>query len=92
MARNAIKLARWLHHHLGALVTIENPASSYLWQFLEPLFSNALPTFDGHVAAPDDSYTDVLSDQCRFGTAYKKRTTWRTLGGRRKSSQRSAAW
>ena len=43
------------------MVTLENPATSYLWKFLENLYG------------PADA-RDIVLSQCRFGTTYRKET------------------
>ena len=52
---------------LGGTGSIENPASSYLWQVLDELL-------------PGVESTDVFYHQCRFQSPYKKPTRLRVWG------------
>ena len=65
----AIRSAFAVRHflELGGSGSIENPASSYLWPVLDELL--------GDVEA-----TDVLYNQCRFGSPFKKPTRLRVWG------------
>ena len=58
------KLALWAASR-GMLVSMENPRSSYLWEFLDE------EEGDG------EGWTDVVFAQCRFGASYQKPTRLR---------------
>ena len=71
IACHSWELARWAHRNLDAMVSIENPANSYLWQFLEREFGSA--------ESPGD-WSDTVLSMCQFGTSYRKETRLRSLG------------
>ena len=52
---------------LGGTGSVENPASSYLWQVLDELL-------------PGVESADIFYNQCRFGSPYKKPTRLRVWG------------
>ena len=62
VANAVADLAYWAASQLGAEVTIENPAGSYLW---------ALPAYIKLIAS---GWSFVQFDACRFGAAYVKPT------------------
>ena len=65
IAKRAFELAAWAADELGALVSVENPAKSYLW-LLADKFKMA-----------ETQYVDVDLDACMFGATYKKPTKLR---------------
>ena len=65
VAKRAFELARWAADELDAMVSLENPAKSYLW-LLADKFRQA-----------DVVYEDIVFDACMFGASYKKPTRLR---------------
>ena len=63
VARNTLDLVEWAVRTLKATVSMENPASSYLWSFLD--------------FAPDLAFTDVVFSPCMFGADIRKPTKLR---------------
>jgi len=68
IAKESFSLAAWAHGELDAVVTLENPQSSYIWQFVDQS-----PLELG-------SFEDRTFSQCRYGTAYRKDTRLRIWG------------
>jgi hypothetical protein len=62
IARQAWDLAVWAAKELKAVVMIENPKTSYLWEFLASI----------HPSSSPQPWCDYIVSQCRFGTAYRK--------------------
>ena len=58
-------LAEWAAAELKAVVTIETPESSYLWDYW------------GKGEVPGVKVEDITFSQCHFGTAYRKNTRLR---------------
>ena len=52
IADRAFELAHWAADELGALVTLENPQSSYIW---------------AACGAGGDGFVDIVYSPCRFG-------------------------
>ena len=69
IARNALDFAESLARDVGAVVTMENPESSWLWDYLET---------DANI-----DYHDVCFSTCLFGAPYQKHTRNRVPLGRR---------
>jgi hypothetical protein len=65
IAKNTYDLP-WLSGSMCAVVTLENPAGSYLWKYFE-------------LIRPRDrsKYEDASLSQCMFGTPYKRQTVIR---------------
>ena len=66
IATNAYDLCLW-SAQLGCRVTLEHIAASYLWAFLDKIYGEV-------------GYRDLVLSQCRFGTAYRKDTKFRSFG------------
>ena len=66
IARNTLDLLEWAVRALGAVATMENPESSYMWLFLE--FADDLP------------FRDVTFSPCLFGSDMNKPTRVRCWG------------
>ena len=66
VARHTLELVEWAVVHLHAFVTMENPESSYMWNFL---------TFDESL-----DYSDVVFSPCLFGADFAKPTRLRCWG------------
>ena len=65
VAEQAYDLATWAAEELGAVVSMENPRNSYLWDFVAGL------------PQTNDEYHDVLFCSCRFGECFQKPTRLR---------------
>ena len=65
IAKRAFEVATWAADELGALVSIENPAKSYLWLVAEK-FKKA-----------ETQHADIDFEACMFGTPYRKPTRLR---------------
>ena len=65
ITKNAYKFAVWAADELGAMVSMENPRRSYLWDYVarEP--------------QADSDYTDVHFSPCLHGATYQKPTKLR---------------
>ena len=61
VALQAFDLATWAARDLSAIVSFENPATSYMWGFLEMLRPAVKAT-----------WVDLTLSQCMFGTQYRK--------------------
>ena len=61
VALNTFDLAVWAARDLSAAVTLDNPATSYLWAHL----SRARPRFKVR-------WEDLKLSQCMFGTSWRK--------------------
>ena len=68
IALASFSLATWAHGELKAVEALENPSSSYMWQFAEQS-SIDLGTFN-----------DRTFSQCMYGTPYRKDTRLRVWG------------
>ena len=68
VARNTLNLVEYCVKSLGAMASMDNPSTSYLWSFLE---------FDEEV-----EFNDVVFSPCRFGAEYRKPTRLRCWGWR----------
>ena len=68
IAENTLELAEWAAVSLDAVVTIENPGTSYLWEFWGPS------------RVKDVLVDDLFLSQCCFGTPYRKNTRLRCYG------------
>jgi hypothetical protein len=66
VARHSLELAEFAHGELKAVVTLENPHSSYLWGYLAP--TEMLP------------YRDVVYSPCALGGSLRKPTRVRCWG------------
>ena len=62
IATNVLRVAEFAAGELGAGVTVENPATSYLWRFWEPLRDEGV------------AFKDHVVSMCRYGAAYQKHT------------------
>ena len=69
IALRAWDLAVWLADSLNAKVSLENPQSSYLWEFLDQ-------------EGTPHAYEDVTVSMCRYGADYNKDTRLRWLNGK----------
>ena len=72
IARRAFALANWAADELGALVSLENPRRSYLWQFLDKY------------PVAESVWHDVHFSPCLHGAAFQKPTTLRCWNWRPK--------
>ena len=68
LAVNTMLLTKFAVEECKAVVTIENPARSYFWPFVDATCQD-MP-----------SHQDVVLSQCRFGTPWKKDTRFRSYG------------
>ena len=68
IALETFALAAWAHGELGAVVTLENPHTSYIWPFVE------------QSAVELGTYSDRVFSQCMYGTPYRKDTRLRVWG------------
>ena len=68
VATESFALAAWAFGELRALVTLENPHSSYLWQFMD------------HSDVEQGTFSDRTFSQCMYGTPYRKDTRLRVWG------------
>ena len=68
VAKRALELACWAHRELGAICSLENPDSSYLWAAAELWRGRS------------SGYRDVRLSYCRFGTSWRKNTRLRFWG------------
>jgi hypothetical protein len=63
IADHAWDLAVWAAKELKAVVVIENPKMSHLWDYLDSKHSSS---------ASPPLWRDIVISQCRFGTVYRK--------------------
>ena len=65
IARHAWELAEWASKELRAVVCLENPRMSYIWDYYATISSSST-----------QRWKDVLLSQCQFGTTYRKDFGW----------------
>ena len=68
IALRAFDLALWAHAKHKAIVTIENPEMSYIWDFV------------GERGFVVENQTDVVFSHCMYGKPYRKHTKVRCFG------------
>ena len=68
IALACFSLAAWAHGELGAVVSLENPRSSYIWPFAD------------QSDVEQGEWEDRSFSQCMYGTPYKKETRLRIWG------------
>ena len=62
IAENMLELIVWAVKELKAVVVVENPRMSYLWDYLASIQHSSSP----------QPFQDFIISQCRFGTPYRK--------------------